>query len=97
MKVEVIKTPTIGTQIDIELKHTDEYYLVTSVLSADDYQTGHTNLRLSLDRTIELRDKLTQIIDTEVVKINAQINDPAQVATEIAEVIDGLHKEDCNV
>jgi hypothetical protein len=45
---------------------------------------------IPLDEVISLRDKLSKVIDSEVSKINTEINGPSQITTELAEVIDGL-------
>ena len=52
----------------------DEYYAHTSISGFERHGMGETYLSLPLDRAIELRDKLSKIIDSEVSKLNSELN-----------------------
>ena len=73
----------------------DDFWFMVSALSQDQSAMPRLTINLCLDKAIELRDKLTQIINTEVRKINQQLDveNPEKVAAEIAEVIDWQFKE----
>jgi len=89
-----MKVVAVDNKIEIELStyHKDEYYIMQTTLSENERQTGQTLIQLPLDRAIELRDKLTRAINTEVAKINVELN-PEQTAKELADVIDWTFKE----
>lgn len=67
MKVEMV-----DKQIEINLSthDNDEYFLMQTFLSGDKHATGHTNLFISLDLAIELRDKLSEIINERITELN---------------------------
>jgi hypothetical protein len=89
MKIEVLDNSCIGITLSTHQK--DEYYISQRSLVEDGIATSEVNLNMALDRAIELRDELTEIINREVGELNAE--NPEQIAKEIADVIDWSYKE----
>jgi hypothetical protein len=87
MKVEVLDK---DISINLDTYKGDDFYFSVHALSRDKRAMPNLTVCLCLDRAIEFRDKLSKIIDSEVAKINTEMNEPSQIATELAEVIDDL-------
>jgi hypothetical protein len=54
--------------------YADEYYLCQSVIThANHCGYSRTHITMSLDTAIELRDKLSEVIEKEVAKLNDSV------------------------
>lgn len=72
MKVEMV-----DKQIEINLSthDNDEYFLMQTFFCEDKYATGQTVLHMPLDRAIELKDKLSKIINERIEELNKDIKE----------------------